>query len=378
MIALSGKYIFVFDIGSATVGVSFAHYQRAKTIEVLFSHREPIHYDTDTSAESLGLYVSAAIEHAGKKALDTLSKRDDIPSDTFDVHAVVHAPWATSRSVSAERPLQKESIITKELLKEFVERNLPVESATDQVAFDSHITQVALNGYVTRNPYKKRASHIAITTLRSFMATPVHEAILDAFWQVFPEHDVHIDAFMYTVLQLAELFGEHDTFTVVDIGGSYTALTTVRNGTITANAWGSFGTDDLINAVAKGDTDAFTTARADIVRYLQNTCTPSQCRVIDGLLTPIENEWAKVFGDACATIRKVNRMPTKTFIIVHKDFFSWFERAIEKIDFGQFTVTGKPPHAEPLHIGDRGKIIHRTEGGRHDTALTLALLFVGK
>jgi len=366
----------VFDIGSATVGVAIAEYKKTKPIDVLFTHRVLINYGKQQTAKSLGKYVGKAIEEAGEEALAALA--DLNVGGNFSVHAITHAPWSDSQAERAEGMLAKEMVITKELLQQFMAHHLPETRVKGRIQFDRHVTRIELNGYATTEPYKKKAQNIAMTVLKSSMSEVVHTAILDAFSNVLPNHNVHIDSFLFAATQLQELFEDSDAYTIIDVGEEYTSVSIVRDDTIAGSAWASFGTEYLIRAISKDAEGARHEAISELTMFMENTCTPAQCRKVETALDGTQQEWVRAFGDACTKLTKVNRMPTKTFVSVNRSYGSWFKKAIEKIDFGQFTVTGRPLEAKLLSVDQAERPFTFYESVKRDTMLSLAILFVDK
>ncbi len=365
----------VFDVGSATVGVAIAKSRKNKPIEVLFTHRVLIAYGDDQGAAALGKYVAAAIKKAGKEALEELGRLN--LTGSYSVYAIVHTPWTDSQAQRAENMLPEETSITRELLHQFVEKHLPEKRIKDRIQFDQHITRIELNGYATTQPYKKNAQNIAVTILRSSMSKVIHKAITKAFSDVVPNHKVHIDAFLYAATQLRELFEGSDAYTIIDVGEKYTSVSIVRDDTVAGSAWADFGTEYLLTAISK-DPDERQKAISALTMYLNDTCTPDQCRKIEAALQNTEKEWTRTFGDACTKLSKIYKMPSKTFVSVEKNHCSWFKRVIEKLDFGQFTVTGQPLEVQLLSIDKASKAFSFAKSVKRDSMLSLAILFVDK
>ena len=367
----------IFDIGSASVGVAITRHDGGDAIEVLFTHRERIPFGKEKNAAALGSYLQTAIETAATAVLDALGTVEHIGGD-YQVHAIAHAPWVDSRSERAESMLPDEILITKEVLQQYIVRQFPQKEQEGRIEFDRHVIRIELNGYATTQPYKKRATQIAVTILKSSMAEPVYAGITNAFKNTFPNHTVHIDAFLFAVTQLRELFGESDAFTIIDIGGEYTSLSVVREGTISGNVWAPFGTNHLVRAVAQGNEVNRHSAVSALSMYLSNSCTPAQCRKIEELLKKSEEVWVREFGAACTTLSKLHRLPTRTFVSVDRLYIPWFKKAIERPDFGQFTVTGKPLNAQLLTTEHALQSLHFAESATYDSLLSLAALFVDK
>ena len=95
-------------------------------------------------------------------------------------------------------------------------------------------------------------------------------------------------------------------------------------------------------------------------------------------LNKVEGQWVQAFGDACADMEKVHRLPATTFVSVDSRYGSWFEKMIEKIDFSQFTVTGRPLEVRMVSAEHAERPIRYGEHAKRDTMLSLAVLFVDK
>lgn len=373
------QHVVVFDIGSATVGVAIARYRREdKPIDVLFTKRVLIQYGEQQDAASLGTYVSKAIIKVAHEALDALANPAFNIGANYSVHAVVHAPWADTQAERAEGILEEETVITRDLLREFTQQHLPYKKIEGRSQFDRHIVRIELNGYTTSQPYKKRASKVAVTILKSSMANEIYDAVLDAFERTFPNTKVHLDAFLYAATQLRELFNDHDAYTIVDVGGEYTSISVVRDETVAGSSWANFGTEYLVRAVMQHEDDARQKAISELTMYFKNTCTPAQCRKIEAAIEKTEQEWVRAFGDACAELSRFHRIPTTTFVSVDKRFSPWFERVVEKLDFGQFSVTGRPLQAEIVSFEHANRKLTFREGTTRDSMLALGILFVDK
>lgn len=370
-------YAIVFDIGSATIGVAIAKYSKAKSIEILFTHREFIQYGNEQSADALGEYVAETIEKAGAKALENLGKSGRLNA-SYTVHALIHAPWVHSQTQYAEGNLQTEVPVTKELLQQFMAKKMPLTHTDGRVQLDRHVTQITLNGYPTTKPYDKSAKNIAITALESDISDSIHRSIVESFSNVFPNHTVNLDSFLFATTQLSEFFEEFDTYTIIDIGGEYTSIHVIRDNIVSASTWASFGTEYLVRALTKEDESNRQSAVSELAIYIENTCTPSQCRKVETSLAGVEQVWVRAFGDACAKLSKQSRIPTKVFIFIDKRYGKWFKDVIEKIDFGHFTVTGNPLEAQFLSLDRAKRPIKYNESTKQDVILALEILFVDK
>ncbi|PCI90481.1 hypothetical protein COB18_00085 [Candidatus Kaiserbacteria bacterium] len=366
----------IFDIDSGSVGVAIARYRSGKSTQVLFTHRELIRFGDKQDAESLAGYIAEAISRAGTKALESFGSLK--LRGNYSVHVILHAPWVDSQSQRAESILQTETIITPELLQQFMAKKIPETHTEGRIQFDRHVTNIELNGYSTADPYKKKAQSIAMTILESSMSEYVHGVINNAFAELFPNHEIHIDSFLFITTQLPELFKNNDAYTLIDIGGEHTSLTIVNNNTVRESAWANFGTEHLVRAISKEGDNPRPTAVSELTMFLSDMCTPAQCKTIEGLLSTVEADWTRTFGDACAQLNKSRKLPTKVFIAIDPKYSSWFISRIGRIDFGHFTITGNVMDAEIIMPDLIAPGVTFLETAKRDALLSTGVLFVDK
>lgn len=372
------RYACVFDISSGSIGASVVRYTHNKSPEVFFLATQSIQFNSPTSATSLAASLSKALRKVSLEVIDYIGKDTAIPSHGYTLEIVIHAPWSSSSSARVEKSLQKESTVTKKVLQQFVERNLPDTTAEGYIRFANHITSVELNGYPTANPYNKEAKTIAVTELSSTMAAPVHTALLEVLRDVFPETSPTLRPFIYELINSKHEAHPEDSYLVIDIGDIYTSLKSVSSTTITSSAAVEFGVQDVLLSISDGDSSKNAASASLLSMFLQNTCTPSQCRDIESKLSVAESAWAKNFGDACTQLTTVGKLPTHAYIVAPREYVTWFEHIVERFDFGQFTVTGKELHAEAFSADTLRHALTNHHKTAPNTSLALAILFAGE
>ncbi len=365
----------LFDIGSATVGVAIAKYHAGHPIEILFTHREFIKYtDGVDVAESLRV----AVENAGNTAVTALGALGRHGVRTYSVQAIAHAPWIDSYSTRIESGLKTETTITRALLQKFMRDKLPQTQVANRIQCDYHVTKIELNGYHTMDPYQKKAQHVALTILQSTMAIKVHEALRTAYGNVFPNHEVHIDAFLFAITQLQDVVTQSNALSILDIGGEYTTLHVIQDGVAVASIGIDFGTEHVLRTLMDGTQLNRQAALSELGMYLANTCTPSQCRKIETALERADAEWVRVFGDACTTLHKTHRIPNTLHIVGNTRVTKWFTAILARMDFATFTTTGQPLEPSLVSLGAQHREVGFRGGAKADTVLALLALFVDK
>lgn len=369
------SHMVLFDVGSATIGVAVAKYHSGHPIEILFTHREHIKYADGTNVSDA---LRVAIINAGKSVLEALGTLGHRRIGSYSVQAVVHAPWIDSYSTRIESGLKEEVAISRALLQKFMHDRLPKTSPPGRVQCDYHVTKIELNGYHTLDPFQKTARHIALTVLQSTVAEKVHEALRSAYSSVFPNHEVHIDSFLFAITQLQDAVAEHDSFSVLDVGGEYTTLHIIQDGVAMGGVGIDFGTEHLLRAIMKGTNLDRHAALSELTMYLAKTCTPSQCSKIENSLKQMEIEWAQQFGDACTTLSKTRRIPNALSLFGDTRLTQWFTHILTRFEFATFTTTGQVFVATPLSFNNAQQEVVFHESAKTDNVLALLALFVDK
>ncbi len=342
--------MLVFDIGSTTLSVAYILLSPQKeTSHFAFHISQDIVFDEKKTKENIATSLNMALQKIAKAAQAQMGKMDTLPSRVDEIHCFIHAPWTTSLSKTTSKPLQKKSKITKELLQEFVNRNFSVNSNDDIFVFDSHITNVCVNGYDTNNPYSSYGETLGVTLIESSMNTLVHTELLDALWQVFPQHEAHLHPFIYTLFETEHILDKEQTFTFLDVGGAYSSISTIMNGKLLDVQGIDFGAENILNPLLKENPENKKTALSALNMYMKGTCTPAECRRVETLLQEAETKWFQAFSGGCDEINHTLHIPSKVFITAPHYALAWIAREIEKTDFSHYTITQKRFRATPLY-----------------------------
>jgi len=369
-------YACVFDVHSGVVSAAFIRKEHSNKCEVLCAQHTHIVFNEDTSAENLAKSIRSAIAKTASKIVEYIAREPALAHAHFDVHVYIHAPWSSSSSRRYEMRLPEPTLITKSVLRTHTRQVDIKEVPIGYTEFFRRITSIELNGYLTTNPYEKRAESIAVTILSSIMATPIHVALSGAIADAFPQQTCHITPFIYDVIR-AQYDGEDTkSYALIDIGDVYTSIKAIRGKTIVNTGSLNFGTRDVLEPLMRTSADDRAHALSLLAMYTDNTLTPIKMKEIEHALASTEVAWIKAFGDACAKMSQRAKLPSRAYIIAPKEATAWFEDIVERFDFGQFTVTGKALQAEVISPVALRKAVTVKKGVTLSTTLALAVLFV--
>ena len=364
------RYSVLYDIGSGSVGAALIEYTDTH-VRVVSALREPLPFSDEQHADEFAGLIAHTLARVSESVREELGRRSLKPHE-YDIRTIVHTPWAYTHSTSVSGHFERETVVTRNVLRSFVAERLSTSAPEGHTQFNRHITRIELNGYHTNNPYKKSATHLSVSILVSSMPSAIYNVINEAFANLFPGHTIRIDSFIYTSMQLPELADTADSYTFVDIGGERAVVYVVRDHTILAHAQIPFGVQHVLRGVTHNDPEKTPAAASLLTMYLANTCTPSQCRKVEEALEPVEAEWTRAFGEAAARITKTHRLPTPTYVSVDAQSAAWFIRTLKKIDFCQFTVTTEPLAPRILSFESEVSALLLVESVPKDTPLLLA------
>jgi hypothetical protein len=370
------KYSVVFDVGSASVGAAIIHHPSRKPAEIIYTVRSAIPMGRKNGEKDLTRTLTETVKKTGESVVSAFKNTRGHRGD-FRVHAVIHPPWITSSTGRAEAALSQKTVVTKELLQQFAVRRLPMEKVPGVVQFDRHITSIELNGYNTEQPYEKLAEHVAMTMTASYMQEETYDALLKAFAGVFPNHTVHVDAFVLVATQAPELFKNNENaFAFIEIGGRHTAISVIKDRSAAGTLVTDFGVDNVVRAIAGSNSESDEAAKSLLGMYLANTTTPSQSRKVEQSLSAAETLWTKKFGDACKQLvdTQKRKIPATAYVLMDAKFALWFKKVIGKIDFAQFTVTARPFDVRVLGPQNMQNSVHFLGSAKRDSMLFFASL----
>lgn len=364
------RHVAVCDIANGSVGAALVRIAPHEKPELLFSFRTPLPYEVGTREVLPGL--TEAVHKASVALFGAVTTR--MPAGTpFEIRVFVHAPWCSTVTERTPLPFTRESTVTKKLLKTLTERAFEDVVPKGMLCIDKQVRTVALNGYPVENPLGKKARSATITVARSFIESRIATVITDTLVQQFPNHSIEMDAFVFALTQNKTLFKDRSDATVVDIGGLYTAITTIQGGEILYTHVIPLGHRTILATVGALYEDPVQ-AESQLQIYFNNAATPSQARKIEDALAQHETNAVRIFGDSLTElVQKNGKVPHQALLSVGTALAPWFEKLIGKIDFAQFTATARPFEVVRIHNTIVQQEVRVAHGVYPDTMLMLAV-----
>lgn len=376
----SAKHALVFDIASSSVGVAYITHNHKKSTspQILCTSRTPIQFGEGSGADALAKSLVYSITKTLEDILKVRSKLL-LKTNSFDIHVVIHAPWAESISKTANKTFKQPVKITNNIIEKFVQVSFPEMFSDNSNLVSAHINKITLNDYMVKEPNDNMANSLGVTISVCSMHKVIKQAVMNSITSTLPSRKLHITSFVHAATVLADpLDGTHKEYVLADVGGEYIDLTVIKDGTLKSKTSLEFGSGYLLRAIASITDTPLATAKSKFVMFNENTCTPAERRKIRQGLKEIEEQWAKNFGEACAMLSENSRIPDNIFLTSSIFAYNWFENSMKKIDFAQFTINSKPFKVIPLMQKDGFDTYYANHSVRKDSRLLLASLFVDK
>lgn len=336
-----GRIVAVADVGSGSVGVGIAEISSHGHARVLIAERAALPAG-ERSAEASIAGILALLETTAQKVLTAQSARAKAAKHVDAAYAVVHAPWARSKTIRAESRFPESVRIEQGMVATLAKEALRSEGALDaKNILEAGVIRVELNGYPTLQPFGKRASHIAASSLLSECDARVREGVATALARVFacPPPTVRSDtrALLSVTRECSALPKES---LIVNMAHEATNVIVVRKGIVVETTLVPEGIRTIIARITGGKMPEETLT---LIRLLMlDQCEAEACESIKTAIANAEPELVKAFGEAFSTLSAGRHLPNKLVLLTHQDLAPWLSRFFGRIDFAQFTVTTRP------------------------------------
>jgi hypothetical protein len=366
----------VCDIGTGSVGAAILELTAGKhAATVRVGRRDMLsHEDRDSAqlVQSLTTQFAATLETVLKEhaALKGGAIRD--------VTVIFHAPWIETRTATGALRFQKPIRVTKDTIDQLTHKAL--EATPQQQAGEPHertIVRLELNGYPTTSPIGKTASSAQAVVVESAAHPQLSQSIRQEVQRMLPDRPVAIRSYTLVALSaVREAIGGLEEFVIFDVGSEESAFSIVREGMLAGTGTLAFGSRQLVRSVAdivKSTPDeVFSLLRM----MLDGTCAPRTCDAVNKALGSIERDLVGVFGKAFTGEGTALRLPNRLFASVPPELADWLGGFLERVDFGQFTVTGRPFTVTHLEAGHFGVRVQMPDTLHADASLAAAVAFV--
>jgi len=337
----------VFDIGSGSVGAGVVLVGVAgKESRIAISRRITLSQE-DRDEKQLIVAISSAVEKVGTFVLKSyaespLHKEYGSPQS---IYVTVHAPWVRSSTSEGLLLLKAPTSITKELISQAwvakSEKKEPIPSTHQKL--EQMVVRVELNGYPTGNPIGKVASSLRSVVLESVISSTFYSAIEQGIHSILPGKPIiaRSAAFTYSRV-IKDISPQLDSYLFVDISSEASACSVVQGGTITNLGSVPVGFRTLVRSAAAAQKGTVQETLSMIRLITEGGSTDGAANSIEKAIADAESEYMRAFGEVFSSLSKTERLPNTLFLAIHPKLSVWAKGFFGRIDFSQFTLTGKP------------------------------------
>lgn len=334
----------VFDIGSSSIGGAVFEIQKGGIPKIILSIREPIILEEKIDIDRF-LFLTL-------KSLEIVASRICImgvgkPSKIF---CVLSSPWYASqtRVIKLEKntPFVFSSKLADELIKKeislFEEEHLTKFSHIDNkvrpIEFKNMKTM--LNGYVTSEPFEKKAQKLEMIIFISTSGEKILGKIEETINRHFHSEKIKFSSFALASFTVArDMFVQQENFLLVDIGGEVTDIAMIKKDIIGDSISYPLGPNFMIREVAKSLKCSLSEAKSLISLYKDGHAVDSTEKKLEPIINKLKIEWLKGFQESLVNLSDDISVPATIFITVDQDLADFFSKIIKTEQFNQYTLT---------------------------------------
>lgn len=337
----------VFDIGSGSVAAAIISAKAGHPSKVLFNKRKTLSHE-DRDEKQLLSALQTALSEVGDAVMNGYTKEPSLRSSGAikDVHVMIHSPWIYSVTRESQVQFDKPTTVNRDIITKAI-KEAPDDTHEEVTKFGDIFEKVVmhteLSGYTTAQPIGKESTSIRIVALESRVNSALLNSLINVIAKIAPDKKptFHSSTYAYHST-LREIAQDTNSYTFLDIGSEASACSIVRNGAIREQSPVKSGTRVLLRAVTKESKTTPSNMYSLISMISEGVCTDMACEEVDKALTVAEPGFMRSFGEVFSSLITENRLPNVLVIAIHPKISKWSREFFSRIDFSQFTETGRP------------------------------------
>ena len=363
------RSVALIDIGSASVGGAYAHFETLTAPTIYYTARVPIEVREGETCETGMLRALEVLGHLlvnhGAPVLREVTGNGRIDS----VVAAVAAPWQETKIIVGSKQSEKPFTFTKGMLDE-IAGTCAIDTGT-RARCQNSIVATILNGYDVAEPFGKRAKRADLVILSSSLEEKVARDIEQTLRKLFHAHDVSLTAFAplsYAVIR--DMFPHEKDFLIIDVEGEATDLAFVKRGLLTDIASVPQGTNALVSAISRGHTTITegTTGVIDMGRNL---------RFAD-MVGKMEEAWLCGIEEALKKFAARHALPRTVFLLTEDETRGFLERIINAPKLHSLWLSDEPLSVIPLTPAHIAQYVQTRGAAEGDLFLAMMALYENK
>ncbi len=371
-----GEIVGVVDIGSTSAAVAIVETHPHDLAIVLATERAQLPIEERTQEATIA-GIGEMLKTAGGNAQKKYAATKQASSPIQGVHAIVHAPWTSSKTVQTAASFEKDTAITDKVISDLAKKALAEAKVDAKNLLEANVIRVELNGYPTAKPVGKHAKEIIVHTLLSEFTPGIRDLIIETVQKVFPRMPppVFRSATRAAITILREANNPESNYLLVDVESEGTSITAVRDGVTAEHELIPEGTQTILKKIAGTGMPEETLSLLRMIA--RDQCSDPACETLQASIAKIEPDLVRVFGEAMGKAGAKNRLPETMILIAHPDMFPWLAKLFSRIDFSQFTLTAQPFVVKKVDSMNLPEAVQSPDT-LHDPGLALAIRFVNR
>ena len=328
----------VVDIASGHVGCSIISYGADGPGTVIAEARSFLSLE-ERSVEQARARIAEEIAQACKAAREKAGASHPgmhVPL----VYAVVHAPWTSSKVLSARTVFDEETVVRDLAITRLAQEALAHAEIDRTRVMEAAVLSVHLNGYPTLVPDGKHAREAEVAVMVSAADTALTASAETAIQAAFPSAKILWRSAARMHVSTLQLLKKHPEALVVEVGVLATHLIVLSDGMPVAERVISEGLRTILMRVHGERPPAEVLG---LFRMLsRDACADDACLMLQRAVAAAEPELVRVFGEAFSMLAQERHVPNTLVLVAHEDIAAWLGNFFARIDFAQFTATTLP------------------------------------
>lgn len=336
------RRVVILDIGSASIGGAVVSIKKNKPPVILYTVRKQITVKENIDFQRFLYLMADALD----SVLMELAKQRNVHPD--EIFCILSSPWYTSTTHFMKVKKNEAFTVTRKMIDDLV--NKKVSMISDDIVkkkkiaggvprvIDVQSVQIKLNGYETDNPYGKKVNLVEAALFVSIGSEKTIRLIEDRVSRVF-RNSVRFSSFsLASFVTIRDIFNEK-SFLFIDVTGEVTDISIVKNNILIKNIAFPLGKNFLIRRIASGLNTTIEEAESLFFMFNSDSSDTVTNEKLNKILNEAKREWVSSFAEILQSFSESLSIPNSIFITADKDIRVWFKDAIEKEEFGQFTIT---------------------------------------
>lgn len=334
--------------------------------------------ESERSNDQLVAALSRATEESTKQVLQQYAKSRH-HKKINDLLVVFHSPWVSSRTSRSQASLKGELKVTGKMIDQLAARALEEPTTLESKnIFERSIVRVELNGYPTGQPEGKRATQLGVVVLRSDLRQDLSLAITEALGRSVPGRVPVFRSVTFAFMNVLKVYAHQaSSYTIADMTSEATSFFAVHRGVVDQFVTIPVGSRSILRSLADLQKTTPEAARSTLRMLFADTSVETLQRTTSSALETAESAVMKEFGKGLSTLSTERRLPYTLVAMANPDLSRWFGQFLSKLDFGQFTVTGKPFDVQNLTSEQLQNQVVFDPSITADTGIALCGAFVG-